>query len=100
MPRRAMIVPEIVPQDENETEEVFAVRSIADVPRPGTCVKAGEPVMTMLAAGEDLTSCQVAYRSDSNENGGDGWDRRRCSPPTSTLEINPLATRGSDVFDV
>ncbi len=32
-------------------DEPFAVRSIADVPWPGTRFERGEPVMTILAAG-------------------------------------------------
>ena len=53
-----MVVPEIVPQ-ENETEEVFAVRSIADIPSADTCIDVGEPVMTLLAAGADLAKCRL-----------------------------------------
>jgi uncharacterized protein len=52
-----MVVPAIVPR-ENETEDVFAVGSIADVPCPDTCVNPGEPVMTLLAAGDELTECK------------------------------------------
>ena len=52
-----MVVPEIVPQ-ENETEDVFAVRSIADIPSADTCIDVGEPVMTLLAA-HDLAKCRL-----------------------------------------
>ena len=54
---QSMVVPAIVPH-ENETEDVFAVSSIADVPPPGTCVNPDEPVMTLLAAGDELTECR------------------------------------------
>ena len=43
---------------ENEADDLFAVRSIADVPWPGTCFNAGEPVMTLMAAGADLAECR------------------------------------------
>ena len=36
----------------------IAVGSIADVPCPDTCVNPGEPVMTLLAAGDELTECK------------------------------------------
>jgi uncharacterized protein len=55
--QQRLIAPEIV-ADDNELNGPFAVRSIADVPWPGTCFECGDPVMTILAAGEDLTSCQ------------------------------------------
>jgi uncharacterized protein len=54
---RRLIAPEIV-ADDNEPDGPFAVRSIADIPCPETCIERGDPVMTILAAGEDLTSCQ------------------------------------------
>jgi uncharacterized protein len=55
-PRR-LVVPDIIPV-ENELDDLFAVRSIADVPWPGTCFNRGEPVMTLLAAGSDLAECR------------------------------------------
>ena len=55
-PRR-LVAPEIV-ADENEPDDLFAVRSIADIPWPGTCFEPGEPVMTLMAAGADLAECR------------------------------------------
>ena len=55
-PRR-LVAPEIVPE-ENESDDLFAVRSIADIPWPGTCFNPGEPVMTLMAAGADLAECR------------------------------------------
>ena len=55
-PRR-LVAPEIV-LDENESHDLSSVRSIADVPWPGTCFNRGEPVMTMMAAGADMAECQ------------------------------------------
>jgi len=56
--QQRLIAPEIV-ADDNEPDGPFAVKSIADVPWPGTCFECGDPVMTILAAGADLTSCQA-----------------------------------------
>jgi predicted ATP-grasp superfamily ATP-dependent carboligase len=53
-----MVVPTIVPH-ENDPEDVFAVRSIADIPNVDTCINAGEPVMTLLTAGTDLAECSA-----------------------------------------
>jgi uncharacterized protein len=55
-PRR-LVAPEIV-IDENESHDLFGVRPIADVPWPGTCFNAGEPVMTLVAAGADMAECE------------------------------------------
>jgi uncharacterized protein len=56
--QQRLIAPEIVASD-NEPDGPFAVKSIADVPWPGTCFACGDPVMTILATGADLTSCQA-----------------------------------------
>jgi uncharacterized protein len=56
-----LIAPEIVAKD-NEPDGPFAVRTIADVPWPGTRFERGDPVMTIFAAGEDLTSCLERLR--------------------------------------
>jgi predicted ATP-grasp superfamily ATP-dependent carboligase len=56
--QQRLIAPEIV-ADDNEPDDPFAVKSIADVPWPGTCFECGDPVMTILAEGADLTSCQA-----------------------------------------
>ncbi len=54
-PRR-LVAPDIIPE-EHESDDVFGVRSIADIPWPGTCFNPGEPVMTLLAAGANLAEC-------------------------------------------
>jgi predicted ATP-grasp superfamily ATP-dependent carboligase len=53
--------PKIVP-DQTGPEGLWAVPSIADVPRPGTCFEAGEPVMTVLASGENPAACRRRLR--------------------------------------
>ena len=60
MRRERLVAPEIVPED-NESNDLFGVRSIADVPWPGTCFDAGEPVMTLMTAGADVAECQIAH---------------------------------------
>jgi predicted ATP-grasp superfamily ATP-dependent carboligase len=57
-PRR-LVAPEIVP-DENglDDPDPFLVRSIADIPWPGTSFDAGEPVMTLMTDGSDLSECR------------------------------------------
>jgi predicted ATP-grasp superfamily ATP-dependent carboligase len=54
--QRDMVAPEIIPED-NDPTDLVAARSIADVPRPGTCIGPGEPVMTLMATGPDLAEC-------------------------------------------
>jgi predicted ATP-grasp superfamily ATP-dependent carboligase len=56
--QQRLIAPEIV-ADDNEPDGPFAVKSIADVPWSGTCFACGDPVMTILAEGADLTACQA-----------------------------------------
>jgi predicted ATP-grasp superfamily ATP-dependent carboligase len=55
-PRR-LIAPEIVLEG-NESDDLFGVRSIADIPWPGTCFNPGEPVMTLMAGGTNLADCK------------------------------------------
>jgi predicted ATP-grasp superfamily ATP-dependent carboligase len=52
-----IVVPEIA-APEYESDDLFAIRSIADIPRPGSRFEPGEPVMTLLAGGENLAACQ------------------------------------------
>jgi uncharacterized protein len=59
-PRR-LVVPEIVP-DENAGSDLFAVRSIADVPWPATCFEPGAPVFTLSATGANPRECQSRVR--------------------------------------
>jgi len=54
---RNLVVPEIA-AGEDESSDRFAVRSIADVPWPGTSIHPGEPVMTLLASGENGAACR------------------------------------------
>ena len=35
--------------EEHESDDLFAVRSIADIPSPGSRIEPGQPVMTLLA---------------------------------------------------
>jgi predicted ATP-grasp superfamily ATP-dependent carboligase len=53
---KPLVFPEILP-DENVRADLFTVRSIADVPWPGTCFKKRDPVMTLMASGADLAEC-------------------------------------------
>jgi predicted ATP-grasp superfamily ATP-dependent carboligase len=34
------------------------VPAVADIPWPGTCVNPGEPVMTIMATGENIAECR------------------------------------------
>ncbi len=54
--QQRLIAPEIV-ADDNEPDGPFAVQIDRRRPWPGTRFERGDPVMTILAAGEDLTSC-------------------------------------------
>jgi uncharacterized protein len=54
---RQLVAPEIIPE-ENESTNFLAVRSIADIPWPGTCIEPGEPVMTLMATAPDLAACR------------------------------------------
>jgi predicted ATP-grasp superfamily ATP-dependent carboligase len=53
---RRLVAPEIV-LDENDSDDLFGMRSIADIPWPGTCFSPGEPVISLLAAGANLAEC-------------------------------------------
>jgi predicted ATP-grasp superfamily ATP-dependent carboligase len=52
-----LIVPDLA-ADQNESDDHFAVPSIADIPAPGTSFERCDPVMTILAAGENPIACQ------------------------------------------
>jgi len=54
---RTLVVPEIA-AGEDDSHDLFAVRSIADVPWPGTSFEPGDPVMTLLASGENPAACR------------------------------------------
>ena len=54
---REWIAPEIAAERRFVTDP-FAMRSIADVPWPGTRFAPGDPVMTLLAWGENVAECQ------------------------------------------
>jgi uncharacterized protein len=54
----ADLVAPVIAVDEAAGDDFFALRSIADLPRPGTRFAPGDPVMTLLAWGEDLAECQ------------------------------------------
>ncbi len=54
---RELIAPEIAPGDHSASDR-FELREIADVPWPGTRFAAGDPVITLMAWGEDLPHCQ------------------------------------------
>jgi predicted ATP-grasp superfamily ATP-dependent carboligase len=53
---RTLTVPEIA-LDDSGSRDGFAVPAIADIPWPGTCFEAGEPVMTLYASGPDVPTC-------------------------------------------
>ncbi len=55
-PRR-LVAPEIV-LEENDSNDLLGVRSITDIPTPGTCFNPGEPVMTLMATGANLAECR------------------------------------------
>ena len=54
---RELISPEISLPGGSATDP-FGLREIADVPWPGTRFSPGDPVMTLLACGEDVADCQ------------------------------------------
>jgi predicted ATP-grasp superfamily ATP-dependent carboligase len=54
---RSLIAPELR-ADEDESDELFAVRPIADIPAPGTSFDPGDPVMTILASGANRVECR------------------------------------------
>ena len=44
--------------EEYTLDDLFAVRSIADIPWPGSRIERGQPVMTLLASGENPAACR------------------------------------------
>jgi len=54
---RTLVVPEIA-AGHDDSHDLFAVRSIVDVPWPGTSFEPGDPVMTLLASGENPAACR------------------------------------------
>ncbi len=54
---RTLTFPEIA-LEEHESDDLFAVRSIADIPSPGSRIEPGEPVMTLLASGANMAVCR------------------------------------------
>jgi predicted ATP-grasp superfamily ATP-dependent carboligase len=54
---RQLVAPDIDP-DENESNDLFDVPSIADIPWPGTRFGAGEPVLTLFSQGADRAECR------------------------------------------
>ena len=88
-PRR-LVAPEIVP-DDNESDDLFGVRSIADIPWPGTCFNAGEPVMTLMAAGADLAECRsrlIRLERMWTERLGIAGDERTMGTALVTVEVS------------
>ena len=61
-------------------DDPLAVRSMADVPWPGTCFNPGEPVMTLMAAGADLAECRSRMIS-SSKRGQSGWESSMTNGP-------------------
>jgi predicted ATP-grasp superfamily ATP-dependent carboligase len=55
---RKLVAPDII-ADENGRDDLFAIATIADIPWPGTCFQAGEPVMTLVAQGANLADCRL-----------------------------------------
>jgi predicted ATP-grasp superfamily ATP-dependent carboligase len=68
--RRRLIVGEIAPAHKS-AEGLFSVRSIADIPVPGSRFEAGEPVLTLLA--EEASAARCRRRLFRLER---GWRRR------------------------
>ena len=54
--QRSLVAPEVVLGD--DSADLFAVPAVADIPWPGTCIKPGEPVMTIMATGENIAECR------------------------------------------
>ncbi len=52
-----LVAPDITPADAGR-DSLYEVPPVADIPWPGTHFDAGEPVMTLLAAGENLAECR------------------------------------------
>ena len=60
--RRSLVVPD-VPVPDHAICDPFAIPEIADVPWPGTRIEAGQPVLTVLASGQDIATCEARLRS-------------------------------------
>jgi predicted ATP-grasp superfamily ATP-dependent carboligase len=56
---RRLVVPEMAWDDER-IDDTDAV--VADIPAPGACIEAGEPVMTLLATDSHAGSCRARLR--------------------------------------
>jgi predicted ATP-grasp superfamily ATP-dependent carboligase len=54
--QRSLVAPEIALGD--DPADLFGVPAVADIPWPGTCVNPGEPVMTIMATGENIAECR------------------------------------------
>jgi len=54
---RCLVSPEIVSRDDDPAD-LFAVPAVADVPWPGTHFNRGDPVMTIMAVGENVAECR------------------------------------------
>jgi predicted ATP-grasp superfamily ATP-dependent carboligase len=48
--------------DEDRSDGPGAIRPVADIPAPGVCIEAGEPVMTLLATDSHMESCRARLR--------------------------------------
>ena len=92
---RTLIVPEIA-SDEHEPDDLFAVRSIADVPWPGTRFEPGEPVMTLLARATNLAACRSRLDRARAKLAEAAWE---CQRRHDRLDRRPLivARRRGDV---
>jgi predicted ATP-grasp superfamily ATP-dependent carboligase len=58
---RTLVAPEL-PVPVFTPHDPFAIPEVADIPRPGTRIEEGQPVMTVLASGADLASCEGRLR--------------------------------------
>jgi predicted ATP-grasp superfamily ATP-dependent carboligase len=59
-PRR-WIAPEIA-WDGDRIDDPGAVPAVADIPAPGVCIEAGEPVLTLMATDSQMASCRARLR--------------------------------------
>jgi predicted ATP-grasp superfamily ATP-dependent carboligase len=57
-PRRLVVPAQEWPDDSIDEPDAFA----ADIPAPGTCIEAGEPVLTLMAADSHVVSCRARLR--------------------------------------
>jgi uncharacterized protein len=67
---RELVAPEIAFDDDSPSDP-FSMRPIADVPGPGSRFAPGDPVMTLLASGQDVADCRTRLNSLEQE-----WLRR------------------------